>query len=597
MFKLNETAILGSYSGKQRGAMVSITASGIGSSNLTQSSGGFNAGGTIIQADFSYNMLDGFVNYNNQSTLYKMFREIYTLDAITGPAIDQLASLPWSSYSLLGISDESIENIYSDCLSELNIIRLMTRMSLSYLVLGVLVGSLVFDKSRGIFSDCILYNPDDCDIIPIPMIGYDPKVNVKISKEMINFLNSKDVRDQEARKEIPTELEAQLRSGKSVMLEPLSTIVLSRSALPGVNNLSYLSRILPIWIVEKALTRGTILASTQRQRGILHITCGDAEFEYTTEQQQALAQMFANANRDPQGAIVVTRPDVMTNEVRDGSSFWNISNERDSFTNIKLRALGLSESFGADTSYNSQDTAMTMFLENLRAFRESLTRSVLYDKVFLLLAKYHGFRKRTQAEITHNVRYDETSNHAARDERRYRQAVMTGSRNMAEAANFHIPEIKWTKELQAHGDSNALSLLQTAKELGLPIPIALVSTYAGIPFPTLMDTLKDDLKAREEIKKYQDELKKLDPKPEGEGDGEMMASVQSQPKPRVNNALLAKLTHYPVTPARKLASITDKNTLLRYLENNVPPDVKITASQARQIIRHANSIKPGLVRI
>lgn len=579
MFSLNRQAMLGSSFSK-----APITASAV-SSISSQSSSGFSAGGTIIQQDFSFSLLDGFLNYKDQSVLYKMFREIYMLDAVCGPAIDQLSSLPWSSYSLLGIQDNAVLDLYHTCLSELNLVRLMTSMSCSYLVLGTVIGSLVFDKSRGIFSDCILYNPDDCELTPIPMIGYDPKVNVKVSKEMKTFLTSKDVRDAEARKEISEDLLKLLQSGKSIALEPLSTIVLSRSMLPGVQNLSYLSRILPIWIVEKALTRGTILASTQRQRGILHITMGSDEWDPTEDQQQAVAMMFANANRDPQGAIVVTRPDVNTSEIRSGSDFWSVTNERDGFTNVKLRALGLSESFGADTNYNSGDNSMTMFLENLRSFRESLTRSVLYDKVFLLLAKYHGFRKRTQAEIKHNVRYDTTSNHAARDEKTYKKAQVLGSRNMAEASSFQIPEIKWTKELQARGDSNALSLLQTAKELGLPLPISVIATYAGLPMPVLMDMLKEDVEARKKIKEYNDAVAKFKPKEE-EGEGGVFGS-----------SMYAKLRHSPVIPAKELAKVTDKDSLLSYLKYNMPPDVKITSVQAKQILKQANAIKPGLVKI
>lgn len=1267
MFSLNEKAILGSYldntSPKVPVMASSSIMSGAGGSG---GGGGFNAGGTFIQHDLSYHLLDGFVNYRSQGTLYKMYREIYTMDAITGPAIDQISSLPWSSYSLLGIQDKQIMDIYSTSLSELNIIRLLTYMSTTYLVLGTVIGSLIFDKDRGIFSDCILYNPDDCELIPIPMIGYDPKVNVKVSKEMIAFLNSTDFRDLEAKKELSSELEAQLRSGKSIMLEPLSTLVISRDMLPGVTNLSYLSRILPIWIVEKALTRGTIQASLERQRGVLHIQClhsdtqlyvngqlkpigkivsevdqesstqqvfdvdfytrglddkavrvyqliyqgkkkifqlatfnglkikctqdhkfacldaenrvyykelmrltesdriitikglshpsrirdlgymdsvydisidtstgdrpvfsanglyvhnclegsslidkdgalvridsicdsrevgkpvdvdfttvgfngkrvrvyrwiyqgkqdvyeittksgysiqatadhkfvtlkdnelkytfktvselkkgdplmigdknervkgkkreykfkldkksineghfnrkqikipeymtpelayiigmllsdgelsdigvyivgneleqlkilgqyinkifnittritkkankgtkekinnvptrisknvytltinslslveffkqigiktssqlnkiirkkhikpskhatyakpgyaktipfsifeadrnsqlaflagyidgdgnvldrkdkndfsiricsysnemlkqlqillahlgtkstiswpehsiklcsynietlheeikhymlikhkkinnygkwtkqgswliglptanviaeinaryvgkgphrqfvfrndegeekivknwgrictsnimrtsgatksfkyhqykigsfdklfdkiseiseklgkrlhrfmdaevifdeiisirkkgikdvydisidtsnGDApifvangcatkncgsdDFEYTTEQQQALANLVQNTSRDPQGAVIVTRPDVNISEFRQGTDFWSISNERDSFTNIKLRALGLSESFGADTNYSSGENSITIFLEHMRAFRENFTRAVVYDKVFLLLAKYHGFRKRANVEIDHNIRYDVNSNKAAKDAKWSKYAEVTGSRNLAEAANFHIPEIRWTKELQARGDSNALSLLQTAKDLGMPLPIGLVSTFAGIPLANLLDNLNEDIEARKKIKEYQDEIKKINPASEEDGDdgGGMFGSVAeevngdtsqspttaAQQPTHVNRALLAKLRHTGLNSPRQLAKIKDKTTLMAYLEENIPPEVKITAKQARQILRQANSIKPGLVK-
>jgi len=225
---------------------------------------------------------------------------------------------------------------------------------------------------------------------------------------------------------------------------------------------------------------------------------------------------------------------------------------------------------------------------------------------------YHGFRKRTKAELNHNLRYDINSNHASRDEKTYKRALMTGSRNLAEAATYNIPELKWTKELQPSGDSNALSLLQTAKEMGLPIPISYLSTYAGIPLPTLMDSLTEDLEARKKLKEYTDELNKINPPPKEDDEG-MFASVKekedkfnSKNKHRIlgnnnfnfnyNKELVSKLNHSHVIPAKEIVKIKDKDSLLNYLQQNITDDVKITKSQAKKLIQQANAVKPGLVK-
>jgi hypothetical protein len=581
MFSLNKQAILGSVSSK-----ISMTGSSLSSS---PSSAGFGAGGTVIQSDLSYSLLEGFVNLKDKNTLYKMYREIYMMDSVSGPAIDQLSSLPWSSYSLIGIKDQPVQKLYEDCLSELNLVRLMTYLSTCYLVLGVSIGSLVFDKTRGIFSDCIVYNPDTCDITPIPMIGYDPKVDLKVSPEMKAFLSSKDERDKEAMKEISPDLMDKLKKG-TIPLDQLTTIVLNRSNLPGIQTFSYLTRVLPIWIMEKALTRGTLLASMRRQRGILHVTIGSDTWEPTDDQYQAVASMFSNADRDPQGAIVVTRPDVSTNEVRSGSDFWSVSNERDGFTQIKLRALGLSESWGADTNYANQDNSMTMFMENLKNFRDTLTRAVLYDKVFLLLAKYHKFRRRTQAELNHNVRYDTKSNHAARDERTVKRAIITGSRNLAEAAIYQIPELKWSKELESRGDSNALNLATQAKELGLNLPLGIIAQYAGVNMNVLLDSINQDLEYRKKIKEWNDNIAKISPPPKEDdgGGGGMYGSVKK--------ADIGKL-QTNVQRAKDIATITNTNLLKDYIQRNMPPNVKVTPNDVRQILKFANNIKPNIIKM
>ena len=256
MFKLNYSKLSGNVMGSNKASIY-----GTGSSAY------------MLPTNYESKLLDDMIGSNNKLTLNSLYREIYLYDSVSGPAVDLMSTLPWSDCVITGISDKSVIRIYEDSLSELNIHSLMIQLSVSYLVLGSVIGSLIFDEGKGIFTDLSIHDPDICEIMPIPLKGYDPKIDLKVSAEMKKFLRSKDPRDKEALSEIPNELFLALLKKEKIQLEPLNTIYLSRSNVPGIHSLSYYTRILPIWLIEKALMRGTIIGAWRRQRAITHITC------------------------------------------------------------------------------------------------------------------------------------------------------------------------------------------------------------------------------------------------------------------------------------------------------------------------------------
>lgn len=525
MFDYNSVAVTGSAKTSGSRAILTGAASqgtGGGMGPGAGAGGNFGSGGTYLGGvDLSFPLLQDILNTNDQIILDNTYREIYLMDAVSGPVVDMMSMLPWSGYSLLGVSDPKVKALYESSLEELSIQRLMKMFMTSNYVLGRGIGSLVFDKSRGIFTDCILYNASEAEVIPIPFIGYDPKINIKLSKDFKKWLNSTDKRDLEARKELPPEdIQAMLGSG-TIELEPLKTIYVTRTHLPGSEGISVFSRILPIWLLEKCLLRGTILASTRRQKSILHITMGSDEVDYDQTQLQSVAELFANADRDPLGAAVVTRPDVSVSEVKSPTDLWSHSSESDGFTQAKLRALGVSDGFlSGDATYTNQENTIGLMLENLRDQRSELTNAILRDKIFLSLAKYHNFRERTQAEKDHNIRYDVKSNKAKRNEFLHKFAMLTGSRNMAEMSTYIIPEMKWAKDLTPTGSATELSLMKDLKDAGVPIPAAMLATAAGVDIDTIVSSYEDDLVVRKKMADYIKKVNAMAPKPEGGGGGD-----------------------------------------------------------------------------
>lgn len=527
MFSYNSITVTGSSSSVRRDSYLLTGAAGMsasgslasgisGAGTSTGSGGNYGSSGSYLGGvDLSFPLLQDILNTSDTVTLDNTYREIYLLDPISGPVVDMLSMLPWSDYAVIGVSDTKVKELYESSLAELCIPRLMKLFMTSNYVLGRGLGSLVFDKNRGIFTDCILYNVSEAEVFPIPFIGYDPKVNIKLSKDFKKWLNSTDKRDMEARKELSSEDISIMLSTNKLELEPLKTIYVERTSLPGTSAISMFSRILPIWLLEKCLLRGTILSATRRQKSILHITMGSEEVDYDQPQFQAVAEMFANADRDPLGAAVVTRPDVNVSEVRSPSDLWSHSSETENFTQAKLRAMGVSDAFlSGDATYTNQENTIGLMLENLRVQRADLTKSIIRDKIFLSLAKYHNFRQRTQAELTHSVRYDVKSNKAKRSADWYKYAELTGSRNMAEMSAYIIPDIKWAKDLKPIGSSSELTLMKDLNDSGVPVPAAMLAASAGVDMDTILSSYENDIAVRKQIAEYKKKIQEFAPKNE-----------------------------------------------------------------------------------
>lgn len=287
--------------------------------------------------------------------LNRLFRNIHKFDSIAGPAVDLISIMPFSDVTLIGVEDPKILEVYEQSLAELHIETLLPEVACEYLVIGRVIGSLLFDKTEGIWTDIILQDPDFCDITNIPLRGYDPKIDLKLSEDFKKFLLSKDPRDLTAKQDMPEDFLKLLLSADRLPLDPASTLYLPRKTFPNdYLGSSIYYRILPFYALEKTLINGTLVGAKRRQRSILHVMIGEPDvWEPDEDEISSIAGMFMRADEDPQGAIVATRNGVATNEVRSGADFWKLSDEWDFLSTAKMRALGINEAFlSGDATYN-----------------------------------------------------------------------------------------------------------------------------------------------------------------------------------------------------------------------------------------------------
>jgi len=276
----------------------------------------------------------------------KMLRILYTRDSIAGPAVDIMANLPWSEYDLQGIEDPAIMRFFEEA-SQLfgDKAQEMPAITVEYLVLGRFCASLIYNESKGYWDDFVPHDSDFLTITPIPVRNFDPKIDLVLSPGVRQFVNSLDYRDVAASGHLPKHLLDKMRSGQPIPLDPLNTLYLRRKSSPYDHvGTSIYTRLIPYWAMEKSLMNATVTASRRRAGNILHVKAGlDDRWEPTQQEMEDLAGLFIQADEDPVGAVVVTRTGVEGTEIRQGGQIWKWSDEWATFSEGKMRGLGISE--------------------------------------------------------------------------------------------------------------------------------------------------------------------------------------------------------------------------------------------------------------
>lgn len=450
----------------------------------------------------------------SRSVVQRLYKDIYYNDAVGGSAVDLYSTMPFSSeFALGGMNDDKFMRPYLETCERLNLRTLIQEASVDLMVSGAFLGSLLYDRSKKRFIDIMTHRIEDADITGLPFYGQDPIIQVAIPKELRDMLSgtSESQRIQSLIKMLGPEVTETLQREK-LELEPLSTIYVPRKTF-STNPLgtSYYRRILPLYLIEKNLYRGTLVESSRRQRGILHLTLGDESWEPTTGDMEFMTDLFMNADADPLGAVIATRMGLSTEELRQGGDFWKVTDIWDQTTQFKLRALGISEAFlSGDASYSNSDTSLTVFMESLRAFRDMMTRKVFYNKVFPLVSLINGFTVNRRGKV---VKKD---------------GLMNGSTDevletMQDGSKLLIPSVHWAKQLKPEGDQMYLEMLTALTEKGVPVPLRAFAAAGGFNLDELLQQQDDDMVLQEKIYAYQktlQELKKANG-PAGEEDDDM----------------------------------------------------------------------------
>lgn len=475
--------------------------------NATSYSQGVNFASPTSQQNNYSNFLDGFVNVYDTKMLRLKYKDMYYFDNICGTAVDLRSELPFSDYTLTGITDPSIMSVYEDAMNELKPLQFLRRLMADYFVFGAAAYSMIFDDERGIFLSPRPLDLDRCTFITSPLLNDPPFINYKMDEWLKGFIDAYNNGDERVRRYVErrsglTKLVAH-SEGQEIKLDPDTTLYLERNdlSISPQTQVSYYSRALKYYEYEKRIFRGTLDLAEKRLKSILHITVGNDTILPTSDTLAEISNAFKTANLDPTDAIVATHSYVSTNEVRQPTDFWRWDEISDFTNRGKMIALGINEQFlSGDMSYASMESALSVFLEQLLGDRTYVTDRVFYKTIFPYIAKENGFLSEESKQQVREVV----------ESRDIRLNPLIQEKEVHQKVNYQIPNIQWHKALKPRVDKDWLEVLQTLKDQDIPVPYRMWFTAAGVDIDELLQQYNSDDELDKAIQDYKRKEEDLD---------------------------------------------------------------------------------------
>ncbi|QIG70363.1 hypothetical protein EVB87_263 [Rhizobium phage RHph_N28_1] len=486
-------------------------------------SGGLGGGNQIRNKNMYGSILDEYIHTDIDATdavqmgrtkdvsVNRLYRDMFYHDPICGGAVDLMSTMPFSDFSLQGAKDPKVYQKFEDSIHNMNIKPLLPQLSAEYMVHGLFVATTMFDQNEGTFDGIVPQQIDYVEITPVPIFGRDPLITLMVGEAYKDLVKTDDPRMKEYESLIKPAQETLKPDPQDVLYIP------RRALMRDFRGVSIYRRLLTNWLLERALYRGTIDQSMKRQRSVTHLICGDQDWTPTQAEMQQMADMLAAADLDPVGALFVTRTGVQVNDIRNANDLWKVTDLADFFTQNKLRSLGISESFlSGDASYNSLEQAMSVFVEQMRSYRDMLSYELFYDRTFPRIANANEFMKRRYAletadgmQIVEEIQrgnidqlslFSKGGLGGAFFDRADGESITKLSRE--EKAALFIPTVHWFKRLRPEADQEYIGMLQQLQENGLPIPLRMWAAAGGIDLDSLLNQKKDDLELRKSLKDW-----------------------------------------------------------------------------------------------
>lgn len=455
----------------------------------------------------------------------RVYKDIYYNDPVGGCCVDFMATLPFSDFNLGGIQNTKAASAFEEAIERLNIKTLLPEANTDILVTGQFCASMLHNSTKNTFVDLITHQAENTKVDPLPFYSQDPLITVAFSDAHKAVLAREGDRMDKIREYLGADVVAQL-SNDALELDPLSTIYIPRKSFTNSTGVSWFRRILPIWLIEKNLFRGTLVESARRQRGILHLMLGDGdEWEPTQAEMQMAMELFQNADADPLGAVVATRLGISADELRQGGDFWKVTDLWNDTTTMKLRALGVSETFlSGEANLNTADTGLTVLIEQMRAYRDNFTQRFFYNKLFPLISATNGFtlNNKGKLSIKGNLLADLNP--------------MESHSLLNDGSRLLIPSVHWSKSLKPEGDSTYLDMLQTLSEKGVPVPLRAMAAAGGFNLDSLLASQEDDFETIRKLGQYKTKIEELKKEfmPQT-GEDEALASALASAQNRLDN--------------------------------------------------------------
>jgi len=412
-------------------------------------------------------------------TQNKIFRNIIMFDPVAGPATEYWRDLAFSKHVRLGgIEDEKILRFYQDAIESSGIESEMPWLLNDYLTFGRFVMHMDFDDQRGFWTQLIVHDLDFVEINVPPFPSEDPIINIQPTHEHRDWAVSRDPRVMEQREKYDPEIIKLMAMGDPYPLPAEHTLFMARRAFAtDYYGTSYLTRIIPFKIMEKALIDAEVAAARRRAGPVWVINVPEA---YEADEIQEIIDQFFAIEEDPIGGKVAVREGVTVSPMGGGKSdFWTLSDEYDFLRSAKLNALGINDSFAdGSATLASMEKNVELFVEKLRAIRTHFTEKVIIDKMLRGLARIHGYAKKPATQVAH----------------RYRIA----KREIPDS-ELIIPTVEWDRPLEPHADLDYWDLLERLDAKGIVVTKRKWAQAAGYDLDEAIDGSAADMKDRAKL--------------------------------------------------------------------------------------------------
>ncbi len=492
MFRVRYDATSGQLRRQQRLAVGPPGNRKMRTANSCGSSGGINRYSPVFDRAEEPGLAQDFLPADPQ-TQNKLFRQIIDFDPVAGPTTEYWTELAFGEHVILsGVQDDKILKFYNDAIEASGVEALMPSMLGNYLIYGNVVFHMNMDESLGYWDSIVIDDPDTVHVQVSPFPKQPPIIDLQPRKEYMEWATSQDPRIIEQRRQQDPALIALMASGQSIPLAPENSMFMPRRAYADDHyGTSYLTRILPFWVYEKATMDASIAGARRKAGPLYHVTAWE---DAAPSELETLDGLFAMAEEDPIGGRVVTREGVTVNPIGGGGGdIWKWSDEAELIASAKMRALGVSAEFlEGNASYNSMETILSVFLEKVKSVRRLFTQKVITDKILRQLAINHGFYKTSEAQLKHGYRIARRRNAPVND------------------AELILPVVEWDQPLEPVADRDFLDILNELEEKGFPIPVRVWAQATGYDLDKALDSQESDLEARKAMRGYQSAIVEQD---------------------------------------------------------------------------------------
>lgn len=518
-----------------------------GNSSVFSQTGGTRGGSSRIVTDarFEKRLMDDFIDYQNNDMMRSIARDMLFHDPISGTAVKLMATIPFSDFEVTAVPElEKDKHIAS--LNAMNMRELLPEIALEKKTEGKHLSMMNFDDDKGTFTGIIPFDPALCDLTYLPVYGRDPVVDVRVSQHLQNLVASADPRVKSELEAYADDVLEMIKTQGTFPVPPEFLLYVANRAFSYMPaGVSDFRRIAAVWLYEKNLARGTMDMSSRRQKALIHAVLGDDEFIPTNQQLAEVGEMIANAERNPVGSMIVTRPGLDISEVGDnGAGIWRWDEAYDFFTTTKLRGLGLSDSIFGDFSVQEAENTLSSVIEMMTETRDSITDRVLVKRVGLTIAVKNDFKK-AKRDLTADDA-DPRAFHARNTiSSRSSFMILGNDGEVINPEDYSIPQYRYKKVLRLASNTALFEAMNTFSEK-MPIPLKMMAASLGQSAEEIADGYDEDIKLQNRIAEYRKKLPKTAAPPGEDGgdsaddDGGIFASdgrvgLRNIPKPNFDH--------------------------------------------------------------